>query len=176
MADFQLRLGRLKQLGAKVIALSAQPKDKAELMVHRHGLTYPVVYGLDPEEMTQKFGCSISLDEPPAIDWLVTTLNCKIDASRRRPAGGEDSPRISRETAAKLIEEFGNNIRGMERHLYDTIHHLNAENELVSEIICESVDKRPQRRRCMTPTDALEHSLDLNAENDLVSEIDERAS
>lgn len=68
MADFQLRLGRLKQLGANVIALSAQPRDKAELMVQRHGLTYPVVYGLDPEEMTQQFGCSISLDEPVRLE------------------------------------------------------------------------------------------------------------
>lgn len=68
MADFQLRLGRLEQLGAKPIALSAQSKDRAELMIQRHGLTYPIVYGLDPEEMTQKFGCSISLDEPIRLE------------------------------------------------------------------------------------------------------------
>ena len=68
LADFQLRLGRLKQLGAKMIALSAQPKDKAELMIQRHGLTYPIVYGLDPDEMTRKIGCSISLEKPIRLE------------------------------------------------------------------------------------------------------------
>ncbi len=33
-------------------------------MVERQELTYPVVYGLDPEEMTQTLDCSISLEEP----------------------------------------------------------------------------------------------------------------
>ncbi len=51
-----------------MIALSAQPKDKAELMIQRHGLTYPVVYGLDPDEMTRKIGCSISLEKPIRLE------------------------------------------------------------------------------------------------------------
>jgi peroxiredoxin len=68
LADFQLHLGRLEQLGGKVLALSAQPKEKAALMVQRHGLTYPVVYGLDPEEMTRKIGCSISLEAPVRLE------------------------------------------------------------------------------------------------------------
>ncbi len=68
MADFQLRLGRLEQLGAKIIALSAQPKDKAELMIQQHGLTYPLVYDLDPEEMARKIGCTISLEEPVRLE------------------------------------------------------------------------------------------------------------
>ena len=51
-----------------MIALSAQPKDKAELMIERHGLTYPVVFGLDPEEMERKIGCSISLEEPVRLE------------------------------------------------------------------------------------------------------------
>ncbi len=68
MADFQLRQGRLEQLGARIIALSSQPKDKAEIMVQRQELTYPVVYGLDPAEMTEKIGCSISLEEPIRLE------------------------------------------------------------------------------------------------------------
>ncbi len=51
-----------------MIALSAQSKDKAELMIQRHGLTYPVVYGLDPEEITRTIGCSISLEEPIRLE------------------------------------------------------------------------------------------------------------
>ena len=51
-----------------MMALSAQPKDKAEIMIERHGLTYPVVYGLDPEEMSQKIGCAISLEEPIRLE------------------------------------------------------------------------------------------------------------
>ena len=37
-------------------------------MVERHRLTYPVVYGLDPEEMRQTIGCSISLEEPIRLE------------------------------------------------------------------------------------------------------------
>ncbi len=51
-----------------MIALSSQSKDKAELVVQRHTLTYPVVYGLDPEEMTREIGCSISLEEPIRLE------------------------------------------------------------------------------------------------------------
>ena len=51
-----------------MIALSAQSKDKAELMIQRHGLTYPVVYGLDPEGMTRTIGCSISLEESKRLE------------------------------------------------------------------------------------------------------------
>ena len=51
-----------------MIALSAQAKDKAELMIERHQLTYPVVYDLDPEEMRKKIGCPISLEEPIRLE------------------------------------------------------------------------------------------------------------
>jgi peroxiredoxin len=68
LADFQLRLSRLEQLGAKVIAFTAESKEKAALMIQRHELTYPVVFGLDPEDMTQKIGCSISLEEPIRLE------------------------------------------------------------------------------------------------------------
>ncbi len=37
-------------------------------MVERQKLTYPVVYGLDPEEMTQRIGCSILLEEPIRLE------------------------------------------------------------------------------------------------------------
>ena len=37
-------------------------------MVERQKLTYPMVYGLDPEEMAQKIGCSISLEEPIRLE------------------------------------------------------------------------------------------------------------
>ena len=58
----------MNQLGAKVIALSAQPEEKAAIIIQRHGLTYPVVYGLNPEEMRRKIGCSISLEEPVRLE------------------------------------------------------------------------------------------------------------
>ncbi len=51
-----------------MIALSAQTTDKAELMIQRHGLTYPVVFGLEPEEMARKIGCTISLEEPVRLE------------------------------------------------------------------------------------------------------------
>ena len=51
-----------------MIALSSEPEEKAEIMIKRHGLTYPVVYGLDPEEMERVIGCTISLEEPVRIE------------------------------------------------------------------------------------------------------------
>ncbi len=37
-------------------------------MIHRHGLTYPVIYDLDPEEMRRNIGCAISLDAPVRLE------------------------------------------------------------------------------------------------------------
>ena len=51
-----------------MIALSAEPGEKAEVMIRRHGLTYPVAYGLDPTEMAEKIGCSISLEKPVRLE------------------------------------------------------------------------------------------------------------
>ncbi len=37
-------------------------------MVQRHGLTYPVVYGLDPDEMARTIGGSVSLEAPVRLE------------------------------------------------------------------------------------------------------------
>ncbi len=37
-------------------------------MIQQHTLTYPIVYGLDPEEMARTIGCSISLEDPARLE------------------------------------------------------------------------------------------------------------
>ena len=37
-------------------------------MIQRHGLTYPVVHGLNPEDMTRTIGCTISLEDPVRLE------------------------------------------------------------------------------------------------------------
>ena len=65
---------------------------------------------------------NVTLDEIPDVDWLKAALQQKIDSARRSKAAPR--LRISDDTVLKLIAEFGNNIRGMERNLYEAIHNL----------------------------------------------------
>ena len=56
MADFEEHLGALREIGAAVYALSVDPKDEAQKTVERHGLEYPVGFGLDGDEVVEKTG------------------------------------------------------------------------------------------------------------------------
>lgn len=56
MADFEEHLEDLRDAGADVYALSVDPRDEAAKTVERHGLEYPVGYGLDGDEVVEKTG------------------------------------------------------------------------------------------------------------------------
>ena len=56
MADFEEHLGALREIGAALYALSVDPRDEAEKTVERHGLEFPVGYGLDGDEVVAKTG------------------------------------------------------------------------------------------------------------------------
>ncbi len=43
-----------------VVALSVDPHDQARETVERHGLTFPVLFGLDAQEMAQRIGAYIN--------------------------------------------------------------------------------------------------------------------
>lgn len=59
MADFQKHIDRLESLGVKVYALSTDTQEDAVKTVERHGLTFPVGWGLDGEEVAGRFGAYI---------------------------------------------------------------------------------------------------------------------
>lgn len=59
MADFQENLEDLRAAGAEVVALSVDSKEDAEKTVRRHGLEYPVLYGLDAKRIAEQIGAYI---------------------------------------------------------------------------------------------------------------------
>ena len=75
---------------------------------------------------------TIGLDLNPDACWLANALQRKIESARRE--GGTEPPKISHSTVVKLIDEFGNNIRGMERKLYETLHQANASSTSVTSL------------------------------------------
>jgi len=56
LADFEEHLGALREIGASLYALSVDPRDEAQKTVERHGLEYPVGFGLDGDEVVEKTG------------------------------------------------------------------------------------------------------------------------
>lgn len=75
---------------------------------------------------------TIRLDETPDVAWLQRAFDQRIQAARRVSSG--NPPTVSRETIVNLVAEFGNNIRGMERRLYEMFCSLNTESRTVSSI------------------------------------------
>ena len=66
MADFQENIARLKDVGTEVVALSVDSEADAKKMVDQHGLTYPVLHGLDARETIATIGGYIN-EEPPYL-------------------------------------------------------------------------------------------------------------
>ena len=56
MADFQENLRRFTEQGVRIVAASAETPDEANATVERLNLSYPVGYGLDPEEFASRTG------------------------------------------------------------------------------------------------------------------------
>ncbi len=63
MADFQENIERFADLDVDVVALSVDSEEDAQKMVDRHGLTYPVLYGLDAVKTMATIGGYIN-DDP----------------------------------------------------------------------------------------------------------------
>ena len=56
MADFQRAIPDFDERGAQVIAASTDNADDARSLVSEAGLTFPIGYGLDAEEISSKLG------------------------------------------------------------------------------------------------------------------------
>jgi peroxiredoxin len=57
LADFQEHQREFDELDAQIVALSADGEREARETVERLGLTYTVLYGLDPESTSRAIGC-----------------------------------------------------------------------------------------------------------------------
>lgn len=62
MADFEKNHDGFRELDARVLAASVDAREDAEGTVEKHGLSYPVAYGLDAREMAETIGCYIDED------------------------------------------------------------------------------------------------------------------
>lgn len=56
MADFQAHFQDFQSEGIKIVAASVDSLEKAGETVQKLGITYPVGYGLDPEEVSKSTG------------------------------------------------------------------------------------------------------------------------
>ncbi len=56
MADFQSGIEKLGGLGTRVVALSVDSEEDARKTVARHKLTFPVLFGLDAQQVAARIG------------------------------------------------------------------------------------------------------------------------
>lgn len=57
MADFEAHREELTEHGTSIIAGSSDSEEGARKALEAWKLTYPVLYGLDPDETSRKIGC-----------------------------------------------------------------------------------------------------------------------
>ena len=62
MADFEEKLTRFTENGVQVVAASSETADEAKATCEKLGISYPVGYGLEPEEFAARFGAFYSDD------------------------------------------------------------------------------------------------------------------
>jgi len=63
LADFQQHSGEFEALGVPVVALSADNAENARGTVAKLGLSFPVLYDLDPEQTSRAIGCYVGVRE-----------------------------------------------------------------------------------------------------------------
>ena len=56
LSAYQRKLPEFEQLGARVIAISADVAEEAQKTVERHHIAFPVLFGADPAEVAKSFG------------------------------------------------------------------------------------------------------------------------
>lgn len=57
MADFEEHREEITAHGVSLVAASSDSLEGAETAMEEADLSYPVLYGLDPEEVSRKIGC-----------------------------------------------------------------------------------------------------------------------
>ena len=62
MADFEKKISRFNEQDVQVIAASSETLEEVQKTVEKAGLSYPVAYGLKPEEFASQFGAFYSDD------------------------------------------------------------------------------------------------------------------
>ncbi len=62
MVDFEANLSRFTDQGAQAVAVSSETPDEAQNTVQQLSLSYPVGFGLVPEEFASRYGTFYSDD------------------------------------------------------------------------------------------------------------------
>lgn len=60
LSDFQKHAEQFAGLNAKIVALSVDPQSEAQDTVTKHGLTFPIGYGIDPKAAAATIGTYVS--------------------------------------------------------------------------------------------------------------------
>jgi peroxiredoxin len=63
LADFQRHKAEFDALNARIVGLSADREEEARGTVERLGLTFTVLYGLDPDATSRAIGCYTGIHE-----------------------------------------------------------------------------------------------------------------
>ncbi|GGO36352.1 redoxin domain-containing protein [Deinococcus humi] len=66
LLDFQKRSAGFEQAGARVVALSTDPKAQAQRTAELYGLTFPVLWGADAHQVAASTGAYV-LGDPPIL-------------------------------------------------------------------------------------------------------------
>ena len=64
MADFEKRLEKVRGRNARVVAMSVDSRDDAAGTVEKLGLSFPVAYGVDRDEIADAVGAYENHDPP----------------------------------------------------------------------------------------------------------------
>ncbi len=104
MADYQSNIGRFEAVGAAVVALSVDSWDDARRTVEEHGLTFPVLYGLDVKRTVASLGCYANeRADPPHLHATSFVLRPNGKVALALYSSGALG-RLSVEDAATLVE------------------------------------------------------------------------
>jgi peroxiredoxin len=67
LAGYQKKIADFEAIAAGVVALSVDSRKHARETVERHGLTFPVLHGLDARDTAEKIGAYINQEANPAF-------------------------------------------------------------------------------------------------------------
>ncbi len=104
MADYQKSIGRFDAVGAAIVALSTDSWNDARRTVEQRSLTFPVLYGLDPQRIVASVGCYISeRADPPHLQATGFVLTPRGNVALAVYSSGALG-RLGVEDAATLVE------------------------------------------------------------------------
>jgi peroxiredoxin len=103
LAGFEEHAGAFLENDVRVVALSADPEEGAERMVEKEELSFPVLYGLDVDEMRDRLGLYVRKGEKTHLQpaQLIVGPEGTIEFA------SYSSGKVGRLSAEEALEEVG---------------------------------------------------------------------